>query len=57
MVLTHLFFLLITEFSYLMYRKNAVYNGKQEQMKWANDVSVVFETECESNCQNELFFK
>ena len=35
MVLTHLFFLLVTEFSYLMYRKNAVYNGKQEQMKWA----------------------
>ena len=27
------FFLFVTEFSYHMYRKNAVLNGKQKQMK------------------------
>ena len=32
-VLTHLFFLFVTEFSNHMYRKNAVFNGKQKHMK------------------------
>ena len=31
------FFLFVTEFSNYVYIKNAVFNGKQKQMKWAQD--------------------
>ena len=34
------FVLFVTEFSYHMYRKNAVLNGKQKQMKPLQELSI-----------------